>query len=132
MSFKIYWKGTSAVYICCIFWPEFGCCTPQMLVEVIFSVFCAKKLKKQEICSKKFAARNLQQNFAKTCFFKLAPEPWSTVLFSKNELFLHLECAAPKRWLKYTTYIRFRKSMSANMNENTLQLLSLRKSMHSC
>ena len=36
-------------------------CAPQRLVEiVIFSVFCAKKLKK---------ARNLQQNFAKNTFF---------------------------------------------------------------
>ena len=31
---------------CCIFRPAFGCCAPQMLVEiVIFSIFCADKLK---------------------------------------------------------------------------------------
>ena len=37
-----------------IFWPAFGCWALQTLVEiVIFSSFCAKKLKKkQEICSK--------------------------------------------------------------------------------
>ena len=34
---------------CCIFWPAFGCCASQMLVEiVIFSIFCAKKLKKRK------------------------------------------------------------------------------------
>ena len=38
---------------CCIFWSAFGSYTLQTLFEiVIFSVFCAKKQKKQEICSK--------------------------------------------------------------------------------
>ena len=38
---------------CSIFQPGFGCCALQTLVElVIFCVFCAKKLKKQEIWSK--------------------------------------------------------------------------------
>ena len=32
---------------CCIFWPAFGCCALQTLIEiVIFNVFSAKKLKK--------------------------------------------------------------------------------------
>ena len=61
--------------------------------------FCAKKLKK----SKKFAAKFLQ----KTCFLKFAPEGWSTVFLYKkagNDFFnQRLECAAPKRWSKYTT-----------------------------
>ena len=39
--------------------------------RVIFSVFTAKKLKKQEICSK---------FLHKTSFFKFAPECWSTVV----------------------------------------------------
>ena len=38
---------------CCIFRPALGCCALQTLVKiVIFSVFCAKKPKKQKICSK--------------------------------------------------------------------------------
>ena len=41
---------------CCIFWPAFGCCAPQMLVKIF--VFYGKKLKKrrkrQEICTKLF------------------------------------------------------------------------------
>ena len=38
---------------CCIFRPAFGCCALQTLVEiVIFSIFVAKNLKKQEICGK--------------------------------------------------------------------------------
>ena len=69
-------------------------CAPQRLVEiVIFSDFCAKKLKK---------ARNLQQNFAKTRFFKFSPECWSTVLIPKKQC---LGCAGPKRWSKYTTIV---------------------------
>ena len=58
---------------CCIFQPAYGCCALQTLVEiVIFSVFCAKNLKKQEICSK---------ILQKTCLFEFAPKCWSTVLF---------------------------------------------------
>ena len=39
--------------LCRIFRPAFGCCALQMLVEMtIFSVFVAKNLKKQKICSK--------------------------------------------------------------------------------
>ena len=61
---------------CCIFWPAFGCCALQTLVEMaFFSIYCAKKLKK---------ARNLQQNYAKHIFLKFAPKCWSTVLFPKN------------------------------------------------
>ena len=38
--------------ICCIFWPAFGCCACQMLVEiVIFSVFAAKNFKKVKFSS---------------------------------------------------------------------------------
>ena len=34
---------------CCIFWPVFGCCAPQLLVEiVIFCIFYAKKQKRQK------------------------------------------------------------------------------------
>ena len=34
-------------HICCIFRPAFGCCAPLRLVEIfLFSIFCAKKLKK--------------------------------------------------------------------------------------
>ena len=66
-------KGVFENPQCCIFQPTFGGCALQTLVEiVIFRVFNSKKLKK---------ARNLQQNFAKTHFFKFAP----------------------KRWLRYTT-----------------------------
>ena len=37
----------------CIFGPAFGCCALQKPVEiVIFNIFAAKNLKKQEICSK--------------------------------------------------------------------------------
>ena len=44
---------TNICCICCIFRPAFGCCALQTLVKiVIFSVFYAKNLKKQEICSK--------------------------------------------------------------------------------
>ena len=47
---------------CGIFWPAFGFCALQTLVEiVIFSDFNGKKQKKN--------ARNLQQNFAKNMFF---------------------------------------------------------------
>ena len=32
----VYWKVTT---ICCIFWPAFGCCAPQTLVEIaMFSI----------------------------------------------------------------------------------------------
>ena len=68
---------------CCIFRPALGCCTLQTLVEiVIFSVFNAKKLKKQEICSK-FCKKLFFKVFTKTlvnCFIhkKLA--------FSKNDI----------------------------------------------
>ena len=48
---------------CCIFWPAFGCCTPQTLVEiVIFSIFCKKAEKHKKVT-------NLQQNLAKKLFF---------------------------------------------------------------
>ena len=46
--------------------------TPSLVEIVIFSVFCAKKLKK---------AKNLPQNCAKNTFFKFAPERWSTDIF---------------------------------------------------
>ena len=71
-------SGTQA-NTCCIFLPAFGCCELQTLVEMtIFSVFCAKNLKKHEICSK------FQQ---KPVFFEFAPERWSTVLFPKKRAF---------------------------------------------
>ena len=61
--------------LCCIFWQ--ACCAPQTLIEiVIFSVFCAKKQKKQEICNK---------ILSKTRVFKFAPERWSTVVFFGNK-----------------------------------------------
>ena len=42
---------------CYIFQPAFGCCTPQTLVKIfIFSIFCAKKLKK---CQKSKLLKNL-------------------------------------------------------------------------
>ena len=74
--FSDIWKETTRnnclMYIWCIFWPAFGCCAPQTLVEiVIFSVLCSKKLKK---------ARNLEKIFAKNKIFKFAPEPWSTII----------------------------------------------------
>ena len=54
-------KRDENCYRCCIFWPAFGCCIPQTLVEiVIFSIFCAKNLKK---------CKNLLQNQA--IFFPL-------------------------------------------------------------
>ena len=63
--------------MCCIFPPVFGCCALQILVEiVIFSAFCAKKPKKQEIWRKVLQ---------KTRFLKFAPERWSTVLFIGNK-----------------------------------------------
>ena len=63
--------------MCCIFWPGFGCCALQTLVElVIFSGFFVQK--KQEICS---------QILPKTHFFKFAPKRWLTVLFPKKLAF---------------------------------------------
>ena len=55
-SFFLYLIADFSYSVCCIFWPVFGCCTPQTLVEIfIFSIFCAKKLKMQK--RKKFAAK---------------------------------------------------------------------------
>ena len=48
---------------------------------VIFSIFCGKKLKKQEICSKIL----LQI----TRFFKFAPERWSTVISTHTHAYTH-------------------------------------------
>ena len=46
--------------IFCIFWPAFGCCPCQTLVEIcVFNVFCAQKLK--NVKSKKFAAKSCQK-----------------------------------------------------------------------
>ena len=65
-------------------------------------------------CKKAKKARNLQQIFAKTCFFKFAPERWLTVLFPKKWAFFSKIMFLPmqsckslwscvKRWSKYTT-----------------------------
>ena len=64
-------------HTCCIFRPAFGCCTPQTLVEiVIFSIFCAKNLKK---CKKR---NKFGEKFGKkTGFFQFAPKLWLSVLF---------------------------------------------------
>ena len=49
--------------MCCIFWPAFGCCPLQTLVEtVIFSIFNDKKLKK---------AKNFRKILQKSCFLSL-------------------------------------------------------------
>ena len=65
---KSLWNCLADSTECCIFWPAFGCCALQTLVEiVIFSIFSAKR------------ARNLQQIFAKNMFFKFTPKCWSTV-----------------------------------------------------
>ena len=45
--------GMKQIKKCCIFRTAFRCCEPQTLVEIVnCSVFSAKKLKKQEFCSK--------------------------------------------------------------------------------
>ena len=74
--------------LCCIFQPVFGCYALQTLVKkVIFTGFCAKNLKKQEICSKFLQT---------TRFFKFAPKPWSTVLFPKNLVILSINLLSKK------------------------------------
>ena len=70
-------QGKAVSVYCYIFWPAFGCCAPQKLVEIfIFSIYCAKKLKKWEK-SRKFEAKfikkhiffNLHQNAGRGLFF---------------------------------------------------------------
>ena len=47
MIYKVKSYNWTSNVECCIFGPAFGCCAPQTPVEiVIFSVFCAEKLKK--------------------------------------------------------------------------------------
>ena len=77
--------------ICCIFWPAFGCCACQRLVQiVIFSIFCAKNLKKQEICSIFLGVKqstSVLVQMQKTCYL---------LKFAANFLlfqgFLHKKC----------------------------------------
>ena len=70
--------------VCCIFRPAFGCCALQTLVKiVIFSIFSAKKLKKQDICSNFFCKKHAGRMF----------QP------PKNELFL-LKCFFAAKMLK--------------------------------
>ena len=104
------WKKDSVYQNCCIFWPAFGCCAPQMLVEiVIFSIFYAKTLKK---------VTNLLQIFSKKWFFKVCTKalvecfiPNFNKFFSLSEVKVRendyfdkcLVCSAPRHWLKYTT-----------------------------
>ena len=66
---------------CCIFQPAFGCCPLQTLVEiVIFSVYAAKNLKKQEFCSK------IQEKKQRKNIAKHQTGPINTVLFSKETI----------------------------------------------
>ena len=87
--------GWSEYLNCCIFHPAFGCCTPQKLVKiVIFSVFCAKKLKK---------ARNLQQNFAKNTFFWVCTKTLVDCFIPKKISFFHWNCIFwPAFWVRST------------------------------
>ena len=73
---------------CCTFWPAFGCCACQTQFEiVVFSVFNCKKLKKLEICNKRF--------------FEVCTKTLVKCFIPKKQL--SYACTAPKCWLKYTT-----------------------------
>ena len=109
--------------VCCIFQPAFGCCAPQMLVKkVIFSVFTHFFLKKARNFFKKHVFWSLHQN-AGRLFYSQKNE----LFFSKNT-FLHvkcyfkqrLECAAPKRWSKYTTAVVYFDQLSGARSTQTL------------
>ena len=68
---------------CCIFWPVFGCCALQMLVEIcFFNKCCCLKAEKRKK-SKKFAAK-----FSKKMFFvfEFAPERWSRAFLCKKHM----------------------------------------------
>ena len=65
--------------------------TPKAGWNSHFQHFCAKKVKKQEICSK---------ILKKHVFFKFAPKRWSTVLFPKNSFFLEIHVFTYKKIIK--------------------------------
>ena len=110
--------------MCCIFWPAFGVRSiPNSGRNSHFQRFCCKKpLKKLEICSKfqqkkfflvctrtlvdwHFIGKNGRRQAALfitpqiSCFLKF----FCTKNAENGHFDQQLECAAPKRWSKYTT-----------------------------
>ena len=77
LLFANFLKEEPPVHNSCIFQPAFGCCALQTLLAiVIFTVFSAKKLKKQEICSKFLQKTRLKftTDFSNKSVFKFAPQ----------------------------------------------------------
>ena len=50
---------------CCIFWPAFGCCTLQTVVEICFFMF---------FCTKSWKKKKMQAKLSKMCIFEFTPK----------------------------------------------------------